>query len=66
MHTEIAPGVLQIDTLLGGWDQVTAGYLVTGDAPVLVETGSQTSVPAPARRPRRAGRRPPTTWPASP
>ena len=45
MHTEIAPGVLQIDTLLGGWHQVTAGYLVTGDAPVLVETGSQSSVP---------------------
>jgi glyoxylase-like metal-dependent hydrolase (beta-lactamase superfamily II) len=45
MHTEIAPGVLQIDTLLGGWHQVTAGYLITGDAPVLVETGSQTSVP---------------------
>ncbi|MGH9112770.1 MAG: MBL fold metallo-hydrolase [Acidimicrobiales bacterium] len=46
MHSEIAPGVLQIDTLLGGWQQVTAGYLVTGDAPVLVETGSQTSVPS--------------------
>lgn len=46
MHQEIAPGVLQIDTLLGGWQHVTAGYLVTGDAPVLVETGSQTSVPA--------------------
>jgi len=45
MHSEIAPGVLQIDTLLGGWHQVTAGYLVTGDAPILVETGSQTSVP---------------------
>jgi glyoxylase-like metal-dependent hydrolase (beta-lactamase superfamily II) len=45
VHTEIAPGVIQIDTLLGGWDRVTAGYLVTGDAPVLVETGSQTSVP---------------------
>jgi glyoxylase-like metal-dependent hydrolase (beta-lactamase superfamily II) len=45
-HTEIAPGVLQIDTLLGGWAEVTAGYLITGTAPVLVETGSQTSVPA--------------------
>ncbi|MGH9211000.1 MAG: MBL fold metallo-hydrolase [Acidimicrobiales bacterium] len=43
---EIGPGVVQIDTLLGGWHQVTAGYLVTGDAPVLVETGSQTSVAA--------------------
>jgi len=37
--------VLEIDTLLGGWDRVTAGYLVQGPAPVLVETGSQSSVP---------------------
>ena len=42
--TTIAPGIDQIDTLLGGWDRVTAGYLVHGDAPVLVETGSQSSV----------------------
>jgi len=41
----IAPGVLQIDTLLGGWERVTAGYLIEGPAPVLVETGSQSSVP---------------------
>lgn len=44
--TRIAPGVLQIDTLLGGWTQVTAGYLIEGPSPVLVETGSQSSVPA--------------------
>ena len=44
MVTEIGPGVLQIDTLLGGWTEVTAGYLVTGPSPVLVETGSQSSV----------------------
>jgi glyoxylase-like metal-dependent hydrolase (beta-lactamase superfamily II) len=43
--TELAPGVLEIDTLLGGWERVTAGYLVTGPSPVLVETGSQSSVP---------------------
>jgi glyoxylase-like metal-dependent hydrolase (beta-lactamase superfamily II) len=43
---EIGAGVLQIDTLLGGWERVTAGYLVTGERPVLVETGSQSSVPA--------------------
>lgn len=43
---EIAPGVHQLDTLLGGWERVTAGYLVDGPAPVLVETGSQTSVPS--------------------
>lgn len=42
--TEIAPGVIQIDTRLGGWECVTAGFLVTGPEPVLVETGSQTSV----------------------
>ena len=41
----IAPGVLEIDTLLGGWERVTAGYLIEGAAPVLIETGSQTSVP---------------------
>ena len=40
----IGPGVHQIDTLLGGWEQVTAGYLVEGPHPVLVETGSQSSV----------------------
>jgi glyoxylase-like metal-dependent hydrolase (beta-lactamase superfamily II) len=44
--TEIAPGVIEIDTLLGGWEKVTAGYLITGPAPVLIETGSQSSVPA--------------------
>ena len=44
--TEIGPGVHQVDTLLGGWERVTAGYLVDGPAPVLVETGSQTSVPS--------------------
>jgi glyoxylase-like metal-dependent hydrolase (beta-lactamase superfamily II) len=42
----VAPGVLEIDTLLGGWERVTAGYLIEGPAPVLVETGSQSSVPA--------------------
>jgi len=45
MATRLAPGVLEIDTLLGGWTRVTAGYLVEGPAPVLVETGSQSSVP---------------------
>lgn len=43
---ELAPGVHQLDTLLGGWERVTAGYLIDGPSPVLVETGSQTSVPS--------------------
>ena len=42
---QIATGVLEIDTMLGGWERVTAGYLIEGPAPVLIETGSQTSVP---------------------
>ncbi len=46
MSTYIAPGILEIDTLLGGWERVTAGYLIEGPAPVLIETGSQSSVPA--------------------
>ena len=43
--TALAPGVLEIDTLLGGWAQTTAGYLLGGERPVLVETGAQSSVP---------------------
>jgi glyoxylase-like metal-dependent hydrolase (beta-lactamase superfamily II) len=41
----IAPGIRQLDTLFGGWDQVTAGFLVEGPQPALVETGTRTSVP---------------------
>src|SRR3954468_5543651 len=46
MGTLIGPGVVELDTLLGGWERVTAGYLIEGPAPVLIETGSQSSVPA--------------------
>jgi glyoxylase-like metal-dependent hydrolase (beta-lactamase superfamily II) len=45
MTRVIADGVVEIDTLLGGWAQTTAGYLLVGEVPVLVETGSQSSVP---------------------
>jgi glyoxylase-like metal-dependent hydrolase (beta-lactamase superfamily II) len=41
----IGPGLIEIDTRLGGWKRVTAGYLLEGSAPALIETGSQTSVP---------------------
>ncbi len=41
----LADGVLELDTLLGGWSRVTAGYLLEGERPVLVETGAQSSVP---------------------
>jgi glyoxylase-like metal-dependent hydrolase (beta-lactamase superfamily II) len=42
----IAPGIRQIDTLLGGMDRMTAGFLIDGPQPALVETGSQTSATA--------------------
>jgi glyoxylase-like metal-dependent hydrolase (beta-lactamase superfamily II) len=43
---EIAPGIRQLDTLLGGMEELTAGFLINGPMPALVETGSQSSVPA--------------------
>ena len=43
---QIAPGIRQLDTLLGGMDRMTAGFLVDGPQPALVETGSQSSVSA--------------------
>jgi glyoxylase-like metal-dependent hydrolase (beta-lactamase superfamily II) len=44
MTRRLGPGVIEIDTLLGGWDSMTAGYLIEGERPVLVETGSQSSI----------------------
>lgn len=40
----IADGIHQLDTRIGGWDQITAGFLVEGPQPALVETGARTSV----------------------
>lgn len=45
MAERIADNIIEIDTQLGGWEHITAGYLVTGESPVLIETGSQSSVP---------------------
>ncbi len=44
MSKTIGDGVIEIDTLLGGWERITAGYLLGGTSPVLIETGSQSSV----------------------
>ena len=60
-HSYIADGVIEIDTLLGGWERVTAGYLIEGPRPVLVETGSQSSIEtllAALAEARRRARRP--------
>ena len=51
----IADGIRQVDTLLGGMDQMTAGFIVEGPQPALIETGSQSSVPAVERALADAG-----------
>jgi glyoxylase-like metal-dependent hydrolase (beta-lactamase superfamily II) len=51
----IAPGIRQVDTLLGGWSRITAGFLVEGQQPALVETGAQTSADAVRRELAAAG-----------
>ncbi len=40
----VAPGVTAIDTLMGGHERYTAGYLLDAIRPTLVETGPTTSV----------------------
>ena len=41
MDKLLAPGVWQIDTLLGGWEEVNSVFLIEADQPCLVETGPQ-------------------------
>ena len=43
--TGLGHDVYQIDTLMAGYSQITAGYLIRGDAPCLVETGTAPSAP---------------------
>jgi glyoxylase-like metal-dependent hydrolase (beta-lactamase superfamily II) len=37
--------VFLVDTRMGGYDQITAGYLIRGERPCLVETGAARSAP---------------------
>ena len=43
--TPLGHEVFQIDTRMAGYDGITAGYLIRGDRPCLVETGTAPSVP---------------------
>lgn len=40
---DLGDDVWLIDTRMGGYDGITAGYLINGDRPCLVETGAATS-----------------------
>lgn len=43
--TDLGSGVHTIDTLMAGYSEITAGYLVLADRPVLIETGTAKSAP---------------------
>jgi glyoxylase-like metal-dependent hydrolase (beta-lactamase superfamily II) len=43
--TDLGHEVFQIDTRMAGYDGITAGYLIRGDRPCLVETGTGPSAP---------------------
>jgi glyoxylase-like metal-dependent hydrolase (beta-lactamase superfamily II) len=42
---DLGDEVFQIDTMMAGYDRITAGYLIRGDRPCLVETGTGPSAP---------------------
>jgi hypothetical protein len=43
--TDLGHQVFQIDTRMAGYDGITVGYLIRGDRPCLVETGTAPSAP---------------------
>ena len=43
--TALGNEVYQIDTRMAGYEGITAGYLIRGDKPCLVETGTAPSAP---------------------
>src|SRR6266478_8054565 len=43
--TALGHEVFQVDTRMAGYDGITAGYLIRGDRPCLVETGTAPSAP---------------------
>jgi glyoxylase-like metal-dependent hydrolase (beta-lactamase superfamily II) len=53
--TELGHEVYQIDTLMAGFDGITAGYLIRADRPCLVETGTAPSAPVVAGALARLG-----------
>lgn len=43
--TDLGNEVFEIDTRMGGYQGITAGYLIRGDRPCLIETGTALSAP---------------------
>jgi glyoxylase-like metal-dependent hydrolase (beta-lactamase superfamily II) len=52
---ELGHVVYQIDTMMAGYDGITAGYLIRADRPCLVETGTAPSAPVVASALARLG-----------
>lgn len=53
--SDLGGGVVGIDTLMGGYQGITASYLIGSAAPCLVETGTARSAPQVVRALRDAG-----------
>jgi glyoxylase-like metal-dependent hydrolase (beta-lactamase superfamily II) len=47
--TDLGNGVFAIDTMMAGYPGITAGYVIVGERPCLVETGTATSAPVVAK-----------------
>jgi len=45
VSTDLGHEVYQIDTRMAGYEGITAGYLIRGDRPCLIETGTAPSAP---------------------
>ena len=43
---DLGSGVSSLDTLMSGYEGVTSGYLIAGDRPCLIESGTARSAPA--------------------
>ena len=55
---DLGDEVWLVDTRMGGYSDITAGYLIRGERPCLVETGAASLRGRGGARARRAGGRP--------
>ena len=63
--TDLGHDVFQIDTKMAGYDGITAGYLIRGSRPCLVETGTAPSAPVVRSALDARSAWGPRTWPRS-
>ena len=62
---DLGDEVWLVDTRMGGYSDITAGYLIRGERPCLVETGAATSAGEVVARSPGSGSVPTTSRPSS-